>query len=65
MITGGGAGDPVPAYFKLEIGEGYIQIRKTDTTHGGYFTGAVYGVYDSTGTKVTELTTSASGYVKR
>ncbi len=64
MITGGGAGDPVPAYFKLEIGEGYIQIRKTDTTHGGYFTGAVYGVYDSTGTKVTELTTSASGYVK-
>lgn len=64
MITGGGAGDPVPAYFKLEIGEGYLQIRKTDTTHGGYFAGAVYGVYDSTGAKVTELTTSASGYVK-
>ena len=51
MITGGGAGDPVPAYFKLAIGEGTVQIRKTDDTHGGFFSGAVYGIYDSGGTK--------------
>ena len=64
MITGGGAGDPVPAYFKLAIGEGTVQIRKTDATHGGFFAGAVYGIYDSNGTKVDELTTSAADYVK-
>ena len=64
MITGGGAGDPVPAYFKLAIGEGTVQIRKTDATHGGFFAGAVYGIYDSSGTKVDELTTSATDYVK-
>ena len=64
MITGGGAGDPVPAYFKLAIGEGTVQIRKTDDTHGGFFSGAVYGIYDSSGTKVDELTTSATDYVK-
>ena len=64
MITGGGAGDPVPAYFKLAIGEGTVQIRKTDATHGGFFSGAVYGIYDSSGTKVDELTTSATDYVK-
>ena len=64
MITGGGAGDPVPAYFKLAIGEGTVQIRKTDDTHGGFFSGAVYGIYDSGGTKVDELTTSAADYVK-
>lgn len=64
MITGGGAGDPVPAYFKLAIGEGTVQIRKTDATHGGFFAGAVYGIYDSGGTKVDELTTSATDYVK-
>lgn len=39
MITGGGAGDPVPAYFKLAIGEGTVQIRKTDDTHGGFSPG--------------------------
>lgn len=64
MITGGGAGDPVPAYFKLAIGEGTVQIRKTNDTHGGFFSGAVYGIYDSSGTKVDELTTSATDYVK-
>lgn len=46
------------------IGEGTVQIRKTDDTHGGFFSGAVYGIYDSGGTKVDELTTSATDYVK-
>lgn len=47
-----------------ELKKGYVELYKTDTVNGAAFANAVYGIYDSSGVRIGELTTDAQGYAR-
>ena len=66
-----GAYDPLEVTFSFEVIGGRVAIQKVDsetmkTTAQGSatLTGAIYGVYKEDGTKLTEITTNGTAYVK-
>ena len=66
-----GSYDPVKAKFTLKVIGGKVVIQKVDSESltvnaqgNATLQGAVYGVFKEDGTKLTELTTNATGYVK-
>lgn len=50
--------------FSNTLKKGYVEIYKSDTTTGKALAGAVFGIYNSVGTRVGELKTNAAGYAK-
>ena len=50
--------------FSNTLKKGYVEIYKSDTTTGGPLAGAVFGIYNSAGTRIGELKTNADGYAK-
>ncbi len=50
--------------FNNTLKKGYVEIYKADTTTGNPLAGAVFGIYNSAGTRIGELKTNADGYAK-
>lgn len=50
--------------FNNTLKKGYVEIYKADATTGNPLDGAVFGIYNSVGTRIGELKTNADGYAK-
>ena len=57
-------GGTAAVIFDNTLKKSYVEIYKSDTTTGNPLSGAVFGIYNSVGTRIGELKTNADGYAK-